>query len=241
MKRGLTILFWVLLSAFPFSAWGQEETELPWYLRHEHREAVVNDNPRGTTSLGMPLTAPLGQTADHASYGLGTNFSAGYNFNRRHALVGEFMWNWLYPTNQTLRPIQVALQTNKVSGHGNLFAFTGAYKFELRGRSLGTYVIAGGGWYYRTATLSRSLPAGTMIGCTPAFLWWGYDCSSDVVVGDLTEIHSNASSPGVNGGVGLTFRVGEAPYRMYVETRYHYAPTKDIKTELITVSWGIRY
>jgi Outer membrane protein beta-barrel domain len=241
MKRALTILFWVLLSAFPFSAWGQEENELPWYLRHTHREAFEKDNPRFTTSLGMPLTAPLGQTADHASYGLGTNFSAGYNFNRRHALVGEFMWNWLYPTDQTLRPIQVALNTNKVSGHGNLFAFTGAYKFELRGRSLGTYVIVGGGWYYRTASLSRSLPAGTMIECTPVFLWWGFDCSSGAVVGDLTEIHSNASSAGVNGGVGFTFRVGEAPYRMYVETRYHYAPTKDIKTELITVNWGIRY
>jgi len=46
---------------------------------------------------------------------------------------------------------------------------------------------------------------------------------------------------GGNAGVGLTFRVGEAPNRMYVEARYHFAPTKNVTTELLTVNWGIRY
>jgi len=128
-----------------------------------------------------------------------------------------------------------------VNGHGNLFAFTGGYKLELRGRSLGTYFIVGGGWYYRTATLSKALPPGTPIGCNPAWLWWGYDCSTGAVVGNLTEVHSNSSAMGANGGVGLTFRVGEAPYRMYVESRYHFAPTKNITTQMLIVSWGIRY
>jgi hypothetical protein len=151
------------------------------------------------------------------------------------------MWNSLYPTSQTLQPIQIALNTNKVSGHSNLFALTGGYRLEFRGRSLGTYLIAGGGWYYRTASLSRPIPDGTTIGCIPAWAWWGYNCSSGVIVTDLTEVHSNASAMGVNGGVGMTFRVGEAPYRMYVEGRYHFAPTKNVSTQLIEVTWGIRY
>jgi len=240
MKRTMTILFWVHLLAIPCSVWAQEGSNVPWYLREENREGG-NDNPRATTSLGMPLNAPLSPTSQHVSWGLGVTASAGYNFNRVHALVGEFMWNWLYPTNQTLRPIQVALQTNAVSGHGNLFAFTGGYKLELRGRKLGTYFIAGGGWYYRTATLSKTVPAGTPIPCSPFWLWWGYDCSTGAVVGNLTEVHSNASAPGVNGGVGLTFRVGEAPFRMFVESRYHFAPTKNISTQFITITWGLRY
>jgi len=241
MKRAMTILFWAHLLAIPCGVWGQEKTELPWYLREGVPKHTGNDNPRGTTSLGMPLSAPLGPTASHMSFGLGMNFSAGYNFDRRNALIGEFMWNWLYPTDQTLRPIHVALKTNKVSGHGNLFAFTGGYRLELRGRTLGAYSIIGGGWYYRTASLSRTLPAGTTIGCSPAWLWWGYDCSSGAVVGDLTEVHSNAGALGGNAGVGLTFRVGEAPSRMYVEARYHFAPTKNVTTQLLTVNWGIRY
>lgn len=200
-----------------------------------------NDNPSVTTSLGIPLTAPLGPTAQHVHWGWGASASAGYNFDRRNALVGEFMWNALYPTSQTLRPIQIALNTNKVKGHGNLFALTGGYRFELRGRSLGTYLIAGGGWYYRTASLSRPIPDGTTIGCVPAWAWWGYDCSSGLVVSDLTEIHSNTSALGVNGGLGMTFRVGEAPYRMYAEARYHFAPTKNVSTQILEVTWGIRY
>lgn len=254
VKRVTTILFWVQLLAFPCGAWAQspqkpseqhpsQEPEVPWWVWWGGSE-VGDDNPRGTTSLGMPLTAPLSPTSQHVSWGLGVSAGAGYNFTRRHALVGDFLWNWLYPTNQTLRPIQVALNTNKVNGHGNLFAFTGGYKLELRGRSLGTYFIAGGGWYYRTASLSRPVPDGTTIGCIPAWVYWGYQCppgSSGVVVSDLTEIHSNASALGVNGGVGLTFRVGEAPYRIFVESRYHFAPTKNITTQMLVISWGIRY
>jgi hypothetical protein len=45
----------------------------------------------------------------------------------------------------------------------------------------------------------------------------------------------------VNGGVGFTIRVGEAPYRFYVESRYHYAPTKNINTQLVAVTVGFRY
>lgn len=260
MKRATLILFWVHLLAFSRGTWAQapqqqtpqapeqrapeqqapQEEEVPWYLRWNVEEPG-NDNPRGTTNLGMPLNAPLSPVSQHVSWGLGVNTGAGYNFNRRHALIGEFMWNWLYPTNQTLRPIQIALHTNKVSGHGNLFAFTGGYKLELRGKAVGTYFIGGGGWYYRTASLSRPVPDGTTIGCVPAWVYWGYNCSSGLVVSDLTEVHSNASALGVNGGVGLTFRVGVAPYRMYVESRYHFAPTKNITTQFLTVSWGIRY
>ena len=136
MKRAITILFWAHLLAIPFGMWVQEETEVPWYLRENVWKDTGNDNPRGTTSLGMPLNAPLSPIAQHVSWGLGLSVGAGYNFTRRHALVGDFLWNWLYPTNQTVRPIQIALHTNKVSGHGNLFAFTGGYKLELRGKAL---------------------------------------------------------------------------------------------------------
>ncbi len=205
------------------------------------QENEGNDNPSATTSLGVPLTAPLSPTSQYVHWGWGVTAGAGYNFDRRNALIGEFMWNSLYPTSQVLQPLQIALNTNKLNGHGNLFALTGGYKFELRGRSMGTYVILGGGWYYRTASLSRPVPDGTTIGCIPAWVWWGYTCSSGLVVTDLTEVHSNSSALGANGGVGLTFRVGEAPYRMYVEGRYHFAPTNSISTQLVVVTWGIRY
>jgi len=56
---------------------------------------------------------------------------------------------------------------------------------------------------------------------------------------ELGSTGSNAF--GGNIGIGFTARVAEEPYRLYVETRYHYAPTRNISTELVTVGVGIRY
>jgi hypothetical protein len=41
--------------------------------------------------------------------------------------------------------------------------------------------------------------------------------------------------------VGLTARVGKAPNRLYVEARYHYAATGGVNTQLVGISFGIRY
>jgi len=227
VKYSIAILLWISLTALPRAAWAQEENG--------------NDNPSVTTSLGMPLSAPLNPMGEHAAFGWGLSTGAGYNLDRRNALVGEFMWNWLYPNNATLEPIRIALQSANVSGHANLFALTANYRFELRGRALGTYFIGGPGWYYRTTSLSRPVPTGTTIGCSPAWLWWGYNCAAGSVITNLTEVHSNAGAFGFNGGIGMTFRVGEAAYRMFAEARYHFAHTGSISTKLIAVSWGIRY
>ena len=227
MRLAPAILLWIYLTAFPCRAWSQE--------------TAGNDNPSSTESLGVPMTIGLAPTGHYVGFGWGVHADAGYNFNRHHAILGEFNWNWLFPTDQSLRPIQLALQTNQVNGHGNLFALTSEYRFELRGKTLGTYLIAGGGFYYRSAGLHKPVPQGTPVGCTPVWVWWGYDCSTDPVISNSTVLHSTSMAPGVNGGIGFTFRVGEAPYRMYVESRYHFAPTKNITTQLIMVTWGVRY
>ena len=223
-----TILLLILLMAFPRGICGQENPG--------------NDNPSVTTSLGIPLSAPLSPTSQHLSFAAGISASVGYNFNRRNALIGEFMWNGLYSTNETLVPIRAALGTTSVSGHGNIYAFTGNYRLELRGKTFGIYFIGGPGWYYRTVWLSKPVPMGTTISCDPAWLWWGYDCAAGLIVTNLTQVHASAGALGVNGGVGFTIRVGnEAPYRMFVESRYHFAPTGSISTKLLVVTVGIRY
>jgi hypothetical protein len=46
---------------------------------------------------------------------------------------------------------------------------------------------------------------------------------------------------GGNAGIGFTVRVGEEPYRFYVEPRYHYASNENVTTQLLTVTVGFRY
>lgn len=199
-----------------------------------------NDNPRANTNLGFPISAPLGQSGQFVNLGLGLNVGAGYNFTRHHALIGEFMWNSLLTNGSGLAPIRAALQDPSLGAGGNLFALTGNYRYELRGRTLGTYLIGGGGWYFRNAHLSQQVVTGTGITCTPAWLWWGFSCEQGLVTADQTIKSSSAHSLGVNGGIGFTARVGDAPYRMYLESRYHYVPGQ-VNTHMIVVTVGIRY
>jgi Outer membrane protein beta-barrel domain len=223
----VTILLCVGIATFAVNAWAQG--------------GPGNDDPSITSSLGIPLSVPLSPTSQHVSFAAGISVAVGYNLNRRNALAGEFMWNGLIPTNATLVPIRADLGTTNVNGHGNVYAFTGNYRFELRGNKLGVYVIGGPGWYYRTVWLSKPVPAGTTISCDRAWLWWGYDCAAGPIVTNSTKVHGDAGALGVSGGLGFTVRVGEAPYRMFAESRYHFAPTGSISTKLLIFSVGIRY
>src|SRR4051794_22949246 len=103
-----------------------------------------DDNPRGTTSLGFPLSGHLNPMAKTTDFGMGFSGGAGYNFTRSHAFVGEFMWNHLFVNGNALAPIRSALQDPTIGGSGELYSLTGNYRFELRGKTLGAYLIAGG-------------------------------------------------------------------------------------------------
>lgn len=199
------------------------------------QEEEANDDRKSNGQLGLPISIPLNPMGQFALAGTGITYGAGYNFTRRHALIGEFMWDWLHPNASGLPGITSA------DGHSNLYAVTANYRFELRGQSLGTYFLAGGGWYLRHSSITTSVVTGSSITCTPEWLWWGAACSSGVVTNENTLRSSSSSAFGVNGGIGFTIRVGDALWRVYVESRYHYAPTKFVNTQLVVTTVGIRY
>jgi len=199
------------------------------------------DECKLNTNLATILSVPVNPSTQVLGAGWGFVGGAGYNFDRRNAFVGEFMWTRVYPSSGALQPLQMALQSKDLEGNSDLYAITGNYRFELRGRLLGAYLIGGGGWYYRNTWLSKEVNSGTGNVCTPVWRWFGYSCTSGVVNPNQPPVASTSNVLGANGGIGFTARVGEAPYRVYVETRYHYAPTKNMSTQLIVVTLGIRY
>jgi hypothetical protein len=225
VARGLLFVSFLLLIP-PGAVWAQGEPD---------------DNPKFNSNLGLPVSTPLNPTARFAGHGAGVIYGAGYNFTRRHGVFAEFMWDWLNPGGNRLSPIQAALQLNNISAHSNLYALTGNYRFELRGAAKGIYFIAGGGWYIRHSSLTNVVVTGNTISCTPVWLWWGATCTSGLVTANQTLVSSSSSAMGANGGIGFTVRVGDAPYRFYIESRYHYAPTRYVNTQLIVTTIGIRY
>ena len=198
-------------------------------------ECKVNDN------VAMVLNVPVNSTAEVVNLGWGAVAGIGYNFNQHQAVIGEFLWNRIYASSGQLQPLQAALQSAGLSGNADIFAVTGNYRYELHGRLLGTYLIGGGGWYLRDTNLSKTITVSPGTICTPIWLWWGFTCTSGTVTASQSVETSKSNAFGANAGMGLTVRVGEAPYRLYTEARYNYAPTRNISTQFITVAVGIRY
>lgn len=200
-----------------------------------------DESDKINSNLGFSVSVPLNPIAQFTDINWGLNAGVGYNFTEHHSFIGEFMWNSLSPSSAALQPIRVAAQDPSISGHSNLFAVTGEYRYQLQGKVRGAYVIGGGGWYYRTSGLSKQVTSSTGVTCTPVWLWWGFTCTSGTVTSNPTIASSNSSVLGGNVGVGFTAKVGEPSYRVYVESRYHYAPTRNINTQLINLTVGIRY
>jgi hypothetical protein len=202
---------------------------------------ITWESERINANIGATLSVPVGTTAHLVENNPGLVAGMGYNFSPRHSLIGEFMWNGLSPRNGGLQPLRAALQDNSISGHSNLYAVTANYRFQLQGKVFGAYAIAGGGWYYRTAGLSKPVTSPVNTVCAPAWLWWGFTCVSGSVTANQTVGQFNSSALGGNAGIGFTFKVADPSYRVYVEPRYHYAPTKNIITRLVDITIGIRY
>ena len=208
-----------------------------------HAQDECDDECKVNTNVAIVISAPVSSSAQVVGTGWGIVVGAGYNFNRRNAIVNEFLWNRVYPSRGALQPLQTVLQSGDLRGNSDFYALTANYRYELRGRTVGTYLIGGGGWYFRNTWLSHEVPSGTGNICTPVWRWFGYSCMSGIVNPKQPPVISSLNSLGANAGIGFTARGGggEAPYRFYAEARYHYAPTKNISTHFVTITLGIRY
>lgn len=196
---------------------------------------------RLNSNVAFAVSAPLSPMAKYTTAAWGFTYGAGYNFSKHHSVLGEVMWNRLSPTSAALGPIRAALQNNDITGSGNLAALTANYRFGVEGKVFGTYLIAGGGMYYRAASLSRYVAVGESVSCTPAWLWWGFTCESGIVTSNQVLASSSSTAPGGNVGIGFTVRIPDSEYKFYVESRFHYATNRGVPTKAIPISVGVRF
>jgi hypothetical protein len=214
---------------------------LLWIFPVAAQESPPSTFRRLNSNAAFNISVPVNQTSQYASTAWGFTYGAGYNFNQQHAVFGEVMWNTLYPTNQALAPIRAMAQYSNINAHGNLVALTANYRLQFEGKTYGTYLVVGGGMYYRQASLSQTVAAGESVTCSPAWLWWGFTCSSGVVTGNQSLASFSSIAPGGNIGIGFTVAIPDSGYRFYIESRYHYAANKGVATQLIPIAIGVRF
>jgi Outer membrane protein beta-barrel domain len=199
--------------------------------------AHAQEGSKVAFNIGGGVTTPLNPTANYV--GLSGNFDvgAGYNLDKKNSIIGEFMWNGLPPNITTLS------LPGAPTGSINLYSITANYRrrFDnIGGSPFGVYLIGGGGWYYRHASISKDYIVPPAAVCQPIYTWWGYGCTPDGFVTSVTIASRGVSAGGVSAGGGFTIRLGDSGLRFYVESRYHYAFSR-IPSTIIPVTFGFRF
>ena len=199
---------------------------------------TAQDYPKLNFNLGGGISTPLNPTGKYV--GVNGNFvvGGGYNIDKSNSIIGEFMWSGLPPNRFVLHPV------NAPFGNINLYTLTANYRYHadrIAGSRFGLYLIGGGGWYYRYATVDKNYVVPPQTVCDPVYVWWGYGCDSSGYVYTATVAYQGSSAGGVNAGAGFTIRFGDSGWKFYMEGRYHYAWSNRIPTTLVPVTFGFRF
>ena len=194
------------------------------------RIAHAQDFEKFNFNIGGGVGFPQGDLSNFVNTGGNFVVGGGYNFNRYFSTNGEFMWHDLPINQKTLD----TLQTPGASARQYAVTFDPMVRVPL-GHHVGAYAIGGIGWYHRSGETTRP---GVGVICDPYWSWW-YGCT----IGSVTVVTGSTSSDafGENIGGGLTYRFGESHLKFYTEFRYHHASYHKVSTNIIPLTFGIRW
>jgi hypothetical protein len=177
------------------------------------------------------ISTTTGDIRSRLTKGPNIDLGAGYRFNETFELDGNFMFNGLGVSSQTLQQLKVP------DGHARLISLTAGPKIHFPIASMvHGYVAGGGGWYRRTVEFTQ--PTVGLIDIIDP--WWGYLGSAVVpanqVLGSVSE-----NTWGANGGGGVAVELGHSGTEFFTEVRYHWAHTNPTRTTLVPITFGVRY
>lgn len=195
----------------------------------------AQDTPRFTFNIGGGPTWPTQSVSNLANMSGNFVVGGGANFSKMFGVDAEYMWNDLPPKTGI-----VAL-TNASSGSARLQSVTGNLILHApEKKKFGGYVIGGTGWYHRSWDLTNpAITVGTV--CLPSYVWWGIVCTNGLVSTNVTVASGSSNAIGWNIGGGFTYRLGQSHAKFYTELRYHVAYTKGINTDVLPLTFGIRF
>jgi hypothetical protein len=181
-------------------------------------------------NIGGGIGFPQGNLGDFVNDGGHFVIGGGLNFAKHVGVDTEFMWHDL-PINSTTL---AHLQTPGASARQYAWTFNPIVHGDF-GNHLGAYAIGGIGWYHRSG---ETTTPGVGVICDPYWSWW-YGCT----IGSVSIVTGSRSANGFgeNIGGGLTYRLGESHAKIYVEVRYHHASYDKVSTNLLPLTFGLRF
>src|SRR5215469_671081 len=190
----------------------------------------AQDHGKWNFNVGGGIGFPQGDLSSFVNNGGHFVIGGGYNFAKHISVDSEFMWHDL-PINSTSKQ---QLQTPGASARQYSLTFNPIVHFPL-GSKAGAYVIGGGGWYHRS---SETTTPGVGVICSPYWSWW-FGCT----IGSVQIITGSRSADAFGGNIGggFTYRLGESGLKFYTEVRYHHASYHKVATDILPLTFGIRW
>jgi len=181
-------------------------------------------------NAGGGIGFPQGDLGSFVNQGGNFVIGGGYNFRKNFGVDSEFMWHDL-PINSATKE---HLQTPGASARQYAWTFNPIVHFPF-GDNFGAYGIGGIGWYHRSG---ETTTPGVGVICDPYWSWW-FGCT----IGNVNIITGSRSANafGENIGGGLTYRLSESNWKIYAEVRYHHASYHKVSTNLLPLTFGIRW
>jgi hypothetical protein len=147
------------------------------------------------------------------------------------SLMGQFDYNRMDINDGTLTELGIP------GGNTSVWSVTlnPMIRINPRGR-FGMYLIGGGGVYHRTIQFTQPTVVTTPV-FDPFFgVFYPVSFSATEVTDQFTQ-----TKAGVNGGLGLEWKLGERRTSFYAEARYHQMYTSPRATTYVPVTFGFRW
>ena len=192
--------------------------------------AHAQDQGKWTFNVGGGIGFPQGELGSFVNEGGHFVIGGGYNIVKHLSVDSEFMWHAL-PINSATKQ---QLQTPGASARQYSVTVNPIVYFPIRPK-LGGYVIGGVGWYHRSG---ETTTPGVGVICDPYWSWW-YGCTIGSV--DIVTGSRSANAFGENIGGGLAFRLGGSGIKFYTEVRYHHAGYNRVATDILPLTFGVRW
>jgi len=183
----------------------------------------ANTNADGSSKWiffgGAGLSQPIGNTFHYLNPSYGIQVGGGRQFNKHFAVPIQFDYDHFGFAKETLDNQLALYNTPEIDadfttldGSSHVWSFTVDPTYTIfSGEGLGAYVVAGAGFYHKTATF-------TVPGEGEYCDEFG-DCYTYTANEPVDSYTSNA--PGFSGGFGLTYKFSRfSNERFYLEARY---------------------
>ena len=178
--------------------------------------------------FGGGWTTPANEDQHDLTYGWDVVAGAGYKFNRKFSLLGEYQFN----SNKI--PGKVLAQVGEPGGDIHIWSLTVAPVWNYKTSGVwGGYLTGGGGYYRKTTSFTE-----------PALIT-GYYCDYFYCypyqyVGDVVVAQFSTNQGGLNVGGGFTFGNWSGG-KLYAEARYTWIDTPGRSTQIVPVTFGFRW